>query len=223
MARLSYPQAGEPRPEALPPAERTVGQLVAETIRLYGERFRAGLLLGLGPAALALLIAHVSRAEWLVLAPTVAGTVLSACYTGACVLALERRPPWRRLAVAWACGWLVLVPVPFLVVGFVLPALVWLAAVGLVVPVLVVEDTPPRAAFGRAWQLARAGYVHALGSLVTLGLLGILAQVVLVFLLRGVGGAAIEVAAVLANVVISPILFIGAALLYVDQAARAKG
>ena len=222
MARLSYPQAGEPRPEALPPGERTVGQLVAETIRLYGERFKAGLLLGLGPAALALLIAHVSRAQWFVLAPTVAGTVLSACYTGACVLVLESRPPWRRLAVAWAFGWLVLLPVPFLVLGFILPALAWLAAVGLVVPVLVVEDTPPRAAFARAWQLARAGYVHALGSLATLGLLGILAQIVLVFLLRGVGGAAIQVAAVLANVVISPLLFIGAALLYTDQAARVK-
>ena len=222
MARLSYPQAGEPRPAALPPEQRTVGQLVAESIRIYGERFRVGLLLGIGPAALAVLIAHVSRKEWLVLAPTVAGPVLSACYAAACVLVLERRPPARRLAAAWAYGWLVLVPVPFIVLGFVLPALAWLAAVGLVVPVLVVEDTPPRAALARAWRLARAGYVHALGSLATLGLLGILAQVVLVFLLRGVGGAAIEVAAVLANVVISPLLFIGAALLYTDQAARVK-
>jgi hypothetical protein len=43
---------------------------------------------------------------------------------------------------------------------------------------------------------------------------------VLAFLLRGVGGAAIWVAYVLASMVISPLLFLGTALLYVDQSAR---
>src|SRR5438067_8787732 len=36
----------ESRPAALPPAERTVGQLVAESIRFYGDHFGAVLLLG---------------------------------------------------------------------------------------------------------------------------------------------------------------------------------
>ena len=37
----------KPLPPPLPPGERTVGQLVAESIRLYGQRFWAALLLGL--------------------------------------------------------------------------------------------------------------------------------------------------------------------------------
>jgi hypothetical protein len=119
-------------------------------------------------------------------------------------------------------GWLVLAPLPFLVLAFVLPGLAWLAAFGLVVPVLVVEELPPRSALRRAWVLARADYVHALGSLATLAIVVFLTQSVLAFLLRGAGGAAVDVAFVLANVVVSPLLFIGTALLYVDQTARVK-
>ena len=219
---MSYPRAGEPRPAALPPRERTVGQLVAESIRLYGDRFGRALAIGIAPAFLAFVTAHVSRGLALVLAPTLYGALLSAAYVGACVLVLERRPSLRRLLVAWAAGWLIFAPVPFLVVGFVLPGLAWLAAFGLIVPVLVVEELPLRRAFARAWQLARADYVHALGSLATLGIVVFLTQVVLAFLLRGAGGAAVDTAFVLANVVVSPLLFIGGALLYVDQAARVK-
>jgi hypothetical protein len=219
---MSYPRAGEPRPAALPPAERTVGQLVAESIRLYGNHFVRALAIGVAPAALAFVTAHVSRRVALVLAPTLYGALLSAAFVGACVLVLDRLPSTRRLLVAWVVGWIVFAPVPFLVVAFVLPALAWLAAVGLVVPVLVVEEMPAKRAFARAWQLARADYVHALGSLATLAIVVFLTQTVLAFLLRGVGGAAVDAAFVLANVVVSPLLFIGAGLLYVDQAARVE-
>ena len=222
MARLTYPRAGEPRPAALPPAERTVGQLVAESIRLYGDRFRRALLLGIGPAVLVVVAANVSRSVSFVLAPTLSAALVSASYVGACVLVLGRRPSNRRLTVAWLVGWLVFVPVPFLVVAFVLPALAWLAAFGLVVPVLVVEDLRPRAAFARAWQLSRAGYVHVLGSLATLAIVVLLTQGMLAFLLRGSGGTAVSTAFFLANVVVSPLLFIGSALLYVDQSARVE-
>ena len=220
MARPTYPRAGEPRPAALPPAERTVGQLVAESIRIYGERFRWALLLGLSPAILAVVAANVSRTVAFALAPTLSAVLVSASYVGACVLVLERRPSNRRLALAWIVGWLVFVPVPFLAVAFVLPALAWLAAVGLVVPVLVVEDRQPREAFRRAWQLSRADYVHVLGSLATLAIVVFLTQTVLAFVLRGAGGVAVSTAFFLANVVISPLIFIGSALLYVDQSAR---
>ena len=222
MARLSYPAQGEPRPAALPPERRTVGQVVAESIHLYGERFLPSLALGIGPAVIAVTTVHVSRTVWLVLAPTAVAAVLSVSLTGAAVLVLKHRPPWRRLVVAWACGWLVIAPLPFLVLAFVLPGLAWLAAVGLVVPVLVVEDLAPGAALSRAWKLARADYVHVLGSLATLAIVVFLTQAVLAFLLRGVGGAAVWVAYVLANMVVSPLLFLGAALLYVDQSARVK-
>ena len=220
MARPTYPRAGEPRPAALPPAERTVGQLVAESIRIYGERFRWALLLGLSPAILAVVAANVSRTVAFALAPTLSAVLVSASYVGACVLVLERRPSNRRLALAWIVGWLVFVPVPFLAVAFVLPALAWLAAVGLVVPVLVVEELQPREALRRAWQLSRADYVHVLGSLATLAIVVFLTQTVLAFVLRGAGGVAVSTAFFLANVVISPLIFIGSALLYVDQSAR---
>jgi hypothetical protein len=222
MARLTYPRAGAPRPAALPPAQRTVGQVVAESIRIYGEHFKPALLLGLAPAVLAVVAANVSRTISFTLAPTLSAVLISASYVGGCVLVLERRPSRSRLMLAWIVGWLVFAPVPFLAVAFVLPALVWLAAVGLVVPVLIVEELLPRAAFRRAWQLARADYVHVLGSLATLAIVVFLTQMVLAFLLRGAGGIAVSAAFFLANVVISPLLFIGSALLYVDQSARVE-
>jgi hypothetical protein len=137
-------------------------------------------------------------------------------------MVLERRPRAARLVTAGVVGWIVFAPVPFLVLAVVLPALMWLAAVGLVVPVLVVEDSSVRGSLRRAWQLARADYVHALGSLATLAIVVFLTKAMLVFILRGAGGAAIDVAVVLANIVISPLLFIGTALLYVDQRARVQ-
>src|SRR5206468_3319414 len=136
----------ELRPVALPPAERTIGQLVAESIRFYGEHFWPCLALGLAPAALAVVGANVSRSVAVVLSPTLFGALLSATFVGASVLVLERRPARPRLLVAWLAGWLVFAPVPFLVLAFVVPGLAWLAALGLVVPVLVVEDLPIRAA-----------------------------------------------------------------------------
>jgi len=221
MARLTYPQAGEPRPAALPPAERTVGQLVAESIRIYGEHFKRALLLGVSPAVLVVVGTNVSRGVELVLAPTLSAALISASDVGACVLVLERRPVNSRLVRAWLVGWVVFIPVPFLAV-LVLPGLVWLAAFGLAVPVVIVEDLAPRAAFGRARQLSRAGFVHVLGSLTTLAIVAILTQGMLVFLLRGTGNAALTTASFLAVVVVSPLLFIGTALLYVDQSARVK-
>lgn len=210
------------RPTALPPAERTVGQLVAESVRFYGDHFRKCLWIGVPPASLAVVTAHVSRTLALVLAPTLYGALLSASFVYASRLALAAHPSPRRLGLAWIVGWLVFAPVPFLVLAFLLPALAWLAAFGLVVPVLVVENTRTRNALRRAWQLGRSDFVHALGSLSTLAIVVFLTQTVLVFLLRGAGGAAVTTALFLANVVVSPVLFIGAALLYVDQVARVK-
>jgi hypothetical protein len=212
----------ELRPVALPPAERTIGQLVAEAIRFYGDHFWGCLALGLAPAVLAVVSANVSRTTAVALSPTLFGAMLSASFVGASVLVLERRPRTERLVTTWLVGWLVFVPVPFLVLAFVLPGLAWLAALGLVVPVLVVEDLPLRAAFARAWQLARVDYLHALGSLGTLAIVVFLTQAVLAFILRGFGGTAVSTAFFLASVVVSPLLFVGAALLYVDQSARVE-
>jgi len=63
---------------------------------------------------------------------------------------------------------------------------------------------------------------HALGSLFTLAVVVLLSQSVLVFVLRDFGDAADSVGLFLASVVLSPLLFVGTALLYVDQAARVE-
>ena len=59
-------------------------------------------------------------------------------------------------------------------------------------------------------------------SLITLAIVVLLTQSVLAFILRGFGDAAIWVAYFLASVVVSPLLFLGAALLYADQSARVE-
>ena len=210
----------EPRPVALPPGERTVGQLVGETVRFYEHRFWGAIAVGVSPAVIAAVTAHIPRWVALILVPTVFAAMLSASFVAAAVLVVERRPPNARLVAAWLIGWLVIAPVPFLVIAFVLPGVAWLAAFGLVIPVLIAEDLGPRASLARAWQLARADFVHAFGTLLTLGVLVFLTQAVLAFVLRGFGGVGVAIAFFLASVVVSPLLFIGTAFLYGDQAAR---
>jgi Zn-dependent protease with chaperone function len=62
--------------------------------------------------------------------------------------------------------------------------------------------------------------VHALFGLVTLTLLVFLTQIGAAMLLQGFADNSERAASFLAGLVLSPVLFIGAALLYVDQAAR---
>lgn len=211
----------ETLPPPLPPESRTVGQLVAESIRLYQRRFWPSLALGLGPGATGLAIASLRGWPALLFALTGGAVLMTGSYVGATMIAADLRPDRRSLVIALAGGVVAFVPVPFLVRWYVLPAIVWLALIGLVVPVALVERRGLRAAFVRALRLARADYVHALGSLVTLAVVSLLTSSVLFFLLRGQAAAALAVAAFLALLVISPLLFLGAALLYYDQAARA--
>jgi hypothetical protein len=74
----------------------------------------------------------------------------------------------------------------------------------------------------RGVQLARADYVHALGSLATLAITIFLTGLVLFFSLRELSDQAIRVAGLLALVVLAPIFVLGAAVLYVDQEARVE-
>jgi hypothetical protein len=207
-------------PPPLPPETRTVGQLVAEAIRFYGRRFWPSLALGIGPAALAVAEAPLGLRDRLLLVVT-AGTILAtASFVAACALVADERR--GSFAVAFAAGALVFAPVPLLATAFVLPALAWLAFFGLVVPAALVEGRDFRASFGRAVELARADFVHALGSLATLAIVVFLSQAVLFFLLRGASDTALWAAGFLVVLVISPLLFLGGALLYVDQAARVR-
>jgi hypothetical protein len=204
-------------PAPLPPEERTVGQLVAESLRLYGRRFWPSLALGVPPSILNLLARVLDDSLLLVVVPVVGGLLLSISYVGAVALTTDKGV---RVLVPVLGGMLVFLPFPILTAAFILPGLVWLAALGLVVPVLALEERSFGSAFPRAFALARADFVHALGSLATLAIVVFLTQSGLFFLLRGTGDQTLAIASFVASLVVSPLLFLGAALLYFDQAAR---
>jgi hypothetical protein len=225
MGRTRRRHASRPAelPAPLPPETRTVGQLVAESVRLYGGSFWRALPLGVSVAFIDQALFGVSRAAWVVLMMTLGAALLTTSYASAASLVAGVRLNARTYATALAAGVLVFLPFPVLMLVFVLPGIAWLAFAGLAVPVAVIERTGLRASLARGVALARADYVHALGSLATLALVYFLTRLVLVFLLRGTGEQTERIAVFLADVVISPILFLGAALLYFDQAARLVG
>src|SRR3954469_19392492 len=112
-------------PPPLPPKERTVGQLVAESIRLYGHRFWPALVLGLPIAGVTQVSAGQSLATQMIVL-WVATPFLTAAYVRA--VALASPEPLERAALlrAFAIGVFVFLPVPVLVRLYVLPALAWL-------------------------------------------------------------------------------------------------
>ena len=197
-----------------------MGQLVAESVRLYGGRFWAVLPVGLAPAALDQLLNGRSRLEWLVAMLSVGAVLMTLAYVRASLVVLGVTADRRRLALAFGIGVVAFLPFPVLMLGFVLPGVAWLALVGLAVPVALVERTTFAQSFRRAVHLARADYVHALGSLATLVLVYFLSRTVLVLLLRGQGDQTERIALFLGDLALSPLLFLGGALLYVDQTAR---
>jgi hypothetical protein len=208
-------------PAPLPPETRTVGQLVAEAIRLYGHSFRRALPLGLPVAVADVVSVGLSVAEH-ILVLFAAAPAFTIAYAWASALAADVRPPRRTWIRASLLGTLVFLPAAVFFPWFAILSVAWLALVGLVVPVMVIEDLPARAALRRAVELCRADYVHALGSLATLVIVFFLTRVVMGFLLREQADAAVRVAVFLADLVVSPLLFLGAALLYFDQAARVR-
>ena len=161
MARAQ--QRGLPPPAD--PEERTAGQLVGEALRLYGRRFWRALALGLGPVLVAIAITALPSPQNLIFAATGGSIVVTLCYVGACLLARDVAPTRRTLATAVLVGALVFAPVPFLSRILVFPAVVWLALFGLSVPVALYERKGLQESLGRSVALARADFVHALGSL----------------------------------------------------------
>jgi hypothetical protein len=206
-------------PPPLPPAERTVGQLLAESIRLYGEQFWHALPLGVPLAVVDQAVLRQDAGVRIVVfaagAPLLAGS-----YAYASALAARTPLGARAAAVAVATGALVLLPASLMIVWFALLAAAYLALVGLVVPVAVIERRGPLDAFRRAGELARADYVHAFGSIAALALVFFVARIGLVALLQAQAENTVRAAVVLADLALGPILFLGAALLYFDQEAR---
>ncbi len=204
------------------PGRRTVGQLVADTVRFYGDRFWASLALGLGPAALTVAGAQAPRGAQVVIVAVGFPVLMSLAFIQACFLVSGLPFQAASARIALVVALLVSLPVPYLAALLVLPAVLWLAAIGLAVPAAVIEGTGVRDSLRRGFQLGRADYVHAAGALALLVLLVGLTQLLLFQLLTGLSDQALIVAAFLANLVVSPLLFLGGAHLYYDQVARSS-
>jgi hypothetical protein len=242
--QATAPRKPEPRPEPLPPERRTLGQLVAETVAFYQRNFFQSLPLGISVAALTQLTFPFGHhhteprghppPRWfhepksilgggLETTITLGSLLLTVSYIAGIILVTGTRPDRRRLLTAYALGVLVFLPAPLLaaVLGLLaLPALAYLAFVGWAVPAALVEGTGFRQSLRRSVQLGRADYVHSLGGLATLVIVFYVIRLMLALLLRGGGEITERSAAACADLVLSPMLFLGSALLYLDQAAR---
>ena len=203
-------------PPPLPPAERTVVQLVAETIRAYGAQFWRVLPLGI-PFAVATQIGLGHSVDFQTVVLLALGPIIALAFVLGCRLVVGG----RVTATSYASALVIFLPVPILARLFVLPAFAWLALFGLSVPAAMVERLGFRDALARGRRLAAADYVHALGSLCTLGIVVVLSELTLIALLRTQGQNGARAAHFLADLVLSPLLYLGGALLYLDQAARA--
>jgi hypothetical protein len=197
-----------------------VGQLVAETLKIYGDHWKAALVIGLPPALLSAVGTGFSREQTLTILPFAgaAAATTSFLIASAVVSGVSLRS--RGTIPAAIVGVVIYFPFPLLVTLFVLPGLAWFALIGLAVPAAIAEGLGVREALRRGLQLGRADYAHALGGLATLTMLVAVTQIAASLLLQGFADNSARAAAFLAGLVLSPVLFYGAALLYVDQAAR---
>jgi hypothetical protein len=220
MARQRRPK--EPLPPPLPPETRPVGQLIAEAIRLYGHRFWAALAIGIPIGVFGALTNNLHGRDYLFFALVPGAVLITLTYVAAAVIAADRPVPRRRLVVAFAAGLIVFIPFPILVMGYVLPAIAWLALIGLAVPAAVMEGTGVFASLKRGLELGRADYVHSLGTMAALGIAFYLSTRVLALALNAGSGQAAEIARPLAEGALWPVVVFGASLLYFDQAARVE-
>jgi hypothetical protein len=203
-------------PAPLPPAQRTVGQLIAESIRAYGQNFWRCLPLGLPLAVGDQIGAHHGQTAQMLIFWALTPFFVAA-YVWACRIVLGVPP--TRTAIVLAV--LVYLPFPALRALYLIPGLAWFAFIGLAVPAAMVAGTGFRNSLIRGRQLGVADYAHALGSLCALVVVVGVAANVLGGLLRSQSDTGLRIAVFLSDLVLSPLLYLGSALLYVDQAARA--
>jgi hypothetical protein len=196
-----------------------VGQLVAETLKLYGDRFWAVIPLGLPLAVVDQLTVGQDVATSIAVF-ALAAPVFSGAYAYACTVVSGRQAPRRNWLLAVGTGSIVFVPAAFLLPWFSLAAVVWLALFGFVVPAVMIEGRGLTAALRRTVELARSDVVHAVGGLATLVLLYGITQRALLQLLHSQADNTARASILLADVVLAPILFVGAVLLFDNLAAR---
>lgn len=203
------------------PAERTVGQLIADAIKLYGHRFWRGLGLGIPAAAFTIGASFLDGGARIAYGVVVGPFALALSYVWAVAVATDARKARGRALLAGAIAFLPLAASRVLVfTGVYFVALAWFALLGLAVPSVLVEGRRLGDALRHGFRLARADFVHSFGTVAALAIVVIVSIFSLSLLLAGFGAQSITVSAVMAVIVMSPLFFLGCALLYLDQKAR---
>jgi hypothetical protein len=202
-------------PPPLPPEERTVAQFIGETIRAYGDHFWRLLPIGLAFAIVDQVIAK-RTAPYQALVFWASAPLIAAAFVWACAVVHHKRPTINVFLVAL----LIYLPFPALRAFFILPGIAWFAFIGLAVPAMLVEGLRFRDALVRGRQLGTADFAYALGSLAVLVLVVGLGEYSMSVVLRSQSDNSRRAALFLGDLILSPMLYIGGALLYLDQAAR---
>jgi len=202
-------------PPALPPDERTVAQFVGETIRAYGSHFWRLVPIGLALAIVDQVAAKQARSTQ-ALVFWAAAPLIAAAFVWACAVVHDKRPT----VTAFLLAFLIYLPFPALRAFFLLPGIAWFAFIGLAVPAALIEGLGFRDALVRGRKLGTADYIHALGSLAVLVVVVGIGEDAMTTVLRSQSDNSRRAALFLGDLVLSPMLYIGGALLYLDQAAR---
>ena len=217
-----------------------LGEVFAETTRLYGDRLWGAFALG-GLSAGAFLVGELVHPIVLVLGSALAVTVGWAAATriaaGDSLLEalgqIAIRGPLLLVFTVVATIPFALLLTQNVVQTFaihILFAVAWLAATGFSIPVVMAERAPEDERgihllgwiLRRSLTLARAEYVHAVGVIAALAIVYALLSFILFGALRGFAEQAEVAAAALAQVVLAPFFFLGLAVLYFEQRARAS-
>jgi hypothetical protein len=209
-----------------------LSELLAETIRLYGQRFGAAIGVGL-PSGAAFLATLAT--------PTALDVAILAVVFTLSYAAAARVTAGDRLAEAWAQAGLrlpvllvltLVVAVPFVLavtqLFLIVLGVAWLGLVCFSIPVSVLEQDPEARnwferigfALSRSVSLARVEYLHAVGIAAALVLLYVVLGIVLAGALVGFAENGRDVAVALAQVVLAPLFFLGLSVLYFEQKVR---
>jgi hypothetical protein len=210
-----------------------LSELLAETVRLYGERFVSALGLGL-PIAGAFIATLYAQ-------PLVDVLVVSVAFTLS-YAAAARFANGDGIGEAWAQTLVrlptllvltLLVTLPFaLALGQLLLTLVavgWLGLVGFAIPITMLEKDPDATTWYvrvasplyRAVSLARVEILHAIGIIAALVIAYVVLGIILSAALAGFAENEETVAIALAQVVLAPFFFLGLSVLYFEQKVRA--
>jgi hypothetical protein len=210
-----------------------LGELLAETVRIYGDRLRAAFGLGLVYAGtlLAAAIVHVSLYY----------VVTALMFTMASGVAVRLvagdtfREAWAQVFVRFPVVLLLaaVVGLPFALAGylsvlFILIAF-WLGLTAFAVPAAMVEQARGSAgafqtaayALERTIVLSRLDYLHATGVVAALLIVNFVFGILLSNLLVGLADNGEIIALAIVQVVLAPFFFLGLSVLYFEQRARA--